>query len=45
MAVALGNMYHDDIEIDKDHAAGVLAAACILQYNALIKAYVSVADK
>ncbi|XP_045189996.2 BTB/POZ domain-containing protein 16-like isoform X3 [Mercenaria mercenaria] len=37
MAIALGNMYHDDIDVDNERLAEVLAAACILQFKALIK--------
>ena len=37
MAIALGNMYHDDIDVDVEQVAGVLAAACVLQFKALIK--------
>ena len=37
MAIALGNLYHDDIDVDKEQVAGVLAAASVLQFKALIK--------
>ncbi|XP_052770630.1 BTB/POZ domain-containing protein 16-like isoform X2 [Mya arenaria] len=37
MAIALGNMYHDDIDVDREQLAEVLAAASILQFDALIK--------
>ncbi|XP_060580646.1 BTB/POZ domain-containing protein 16-like isoform X2 [Ruditapes philippinarum] len=37
MAIALGNMYHDEIDVDNERLAEVLAAACILQFKALIK--------
>lgn len=36
MAIALGNMYHEDIDVDKEQLAGVLAAASILQFKNLI---------
>ncbi|KAL4232314.1 BTB POZ domain-containing protein 16 [Mactra antiquata] len=36
MAIALGNMYHDDIDVGTEHLAEVLAAACVLQFKALI---------
>lgn len=39
MAIALGNMYHDDVDVDVEHLAGVLAAASILQFDALVKGY------
>ena len=31
MAVALGNLYHDDVEVNTDDLAGVLAAASALK--------------
>ena len=37
MAVALGNMYHDDIDVDTELLPEVLAAACVLQFESLIK--------
>ena len=37
MAITLGNLYHEDVDVDVEQVAGVLAAACILQFKALIK--------
>jgi len=30
-------MYHDDVDVDVEQLAGVLAAASILEFDALIK--------
>ena len=37
MAVALGNLYHDDIEVDVRDLSGVLAAAHVLEFELLQK--------
>ena len=34
MAITLGNLYHEDVDVDVEQVAGVLAAACILQFKA-----------
>ena len=39
MAVALGNLYRDEVEVADENLVGVLAAACILKYKALIDGY------
>ena len=31
----MGNLYHEDVDVDVEQVAGVLAAACILQFKAL----------
>ena len=36
MAITLGNLYHEDVDVDVEQVAGVLAAACILQFKAPI---------
>ena len=35
LAVALGNLYHDDIEVETSDVVGVLAAAHILKFKHL----------
>lgn len=40
MAIALGNLYHDDMDVDQEMLGEVLAAASILQFQALVKGYV-----
>ncbi|XP_041368498.1 BTB/POZ domain-containing protein 16-like [Gigantopelta aegis] len=37
MAVALGNLYHDEIEGDINNIEGILAAASILQFKPLVE--------
>jgi len=37
MAVALGNLYHDDTEVDVRDLSGVLAAAHVLEFELLQK--------
>lgn len=36
MAIALGNMYHEDVDVDNEQLAGVLAAASILRFKNLV---------
>lgn len=36
MAIALGNMYHDEIEVDTEQLREVLAVASVLQFRTLI---------
>ncbi len=36
LATALGNLYHDDLEVDVNEVAGVLAAAAILDFKPLV---------
>ncbi|XP_067656682.1 BTB/POZ domain-containing protein 16-like isoform X2 [Haliotis asinina] len=36
VAVALGNLYHDELEVDVDDVAGVLAVASILDFKSLV---------
>ena len=33
MAITLGNLYHEDVDVDVEQVAGVPAAACILQFR------------
>lgn len=35
MAVALGNLYHDELEVELEEVANVLAAASVLGFKAL----------
>ncbi|XP_076460302.1 BTB/POZ domain-containing protein 16-like isoform X2 [Babylonia areolata] len=37
MAIALGNLYHDDLDVDLSEVAGVLAAANILGFRQLVQ--------
>lgn len=35
MAVALGNLYHDEVEVEVEDVANVLACASVLGFKAL----------
>ena len=37
MAIALGNLYHDDLDVDLSDVAGVLAAAAALGFKQLME--------
>ena len=37
MAIALGNLYHDDLDVDQSDVAGVLAAADVLGFKQLME--------
>lgn len=39
-AIALGNLYHDDLDVDLSDVAGVLAAAAALGFKQLMEGYV-----
>lgn len=36
VAVALGNLYHDELEVDVNDVAGVLVVATILDFKSLV---------
>lgn len=36
MAVALGNLYHDDLDVNVEDVAGVMAASSVLGFKNLI---------
>lgn len=37
MAVALGNLYHGDLEVEVEDAASVLAAAAVIGFGPLME--------